>query len=314
VLCLSVAAALAMRQLTAKWPRAARALPAVACLGILIDGWPQPMPMQKPPAWRPIHTRAVARLELPANPQHDAIVVYRTIEHHRPVFNGYSGYFAPHYWALQYMLRHHDPDVLTRLSAFGPVEVVVDHDQDAGAGWRQFVGSYPRAELVYRDNRYSTFRIERGPHVPPLPKIGGDVLPIASFSARYNDALLRNMVDGDLVTRWHAGREQRPGDSMTADLGAAVTVQGVEMLMGGFVNDFPRQLTVETSLDNDTWSQAWNGNVGVIAMSAALENPREFMLPFEFQPRFARYVRFTQTAVEDVFYWSVAELRIRGKK
>ncbi len=314
VLCLSIAAALAIRHLTARWPRASRALPAIACLGVLVDGWPAPIVMEKPPAWRPIHTRAVARLELPANPQHDAIVLYRATEHHRPVFNGYSGYFAPHYWALQYMLRHHDPDVLTRLSSFGPVEVVIDHDQDQGAGWRQFVGGYPHAELVYRDDRYSTFRIERSARVPPMAKLGGDVLPIASFSAKYNDALLRNMVDGDLVTRWHAGREQRPGDSMTIDLGAPATVDGVEMLIGGYVTDFPRQLTLETSLDNDRWSAAWNGNVAVMAMSAALEDPRRFTLPFAFESRPARFVRFTQTGTEDVFYWSVAELRIRGKK
>ena len=314
VLCLSIAAALAIRQLTARWPRASRALPAIACLGILIDGWPRPIAMEKPPAWRPIHARAVARLELPANPQHDAIALYRATEHRRPVFNGYSGYFAPHYWALRYMLRHHDPDVLTRLSSFGPVEVVIDHDQDPGAGWRQFVGSYPRAELVYRDDRYSTFRIERGPHAPPLPKVGGEVLPIASFLAKDNDALLSNMTDGDMVTRWHAGREQRPGDSMTADLGTADTVEGVEMFIGGYVMDFPRQLTIETSLDNQRWSQAWSGNVAPMAMSAALEDPLQYILPFIIQPRPARYVRFTQMGTEDVFYWSIAELRIRGKK
>ena len=314
VLCLSVAAALALRQLTARWPRARRAMPAIACLGVLVDAWPQPMPMQRPPAWRPVHTRAIARLELPANPQHDAIVLYRATEHRRPVFNGYSGYFAPHYWALQYMLRHHDPDVLTRLSGFGPVEVVIDHDQDVGAGWRQFVGSYPRAELVYRDDRYSTFRIDRGPRVPPLPRLEGAVLPITAFAAKDNDALLPNMVDGDLVTRWHAGREQRPGDSMTADLGAEHTVSGVEMLIGGYVTDFPRQLTIETSTDNERWSQAWSGNVAVMAMSAGLEDPRQFTLPFQLQPRPARYIRFTQTGIEDVFYWSIAELRIRGSK
>lgn len=314
VLCLAIAAALALRQLTARWPRASRALPAIACLGILIDGWPAPIFMEKAPAWRPIHTRAIARLELPTNPQHDSIVLYRAIEHRRPVFNGYSGYFAPHYWALQYLLRHRDPDVLQRLSAFGPIEVVIDHDYDPGARWRQFVGSYPRAELVFRDDRYSTFRIERGPHVPPLPKLGGDVLPIASFSATYNDALLKNMIDGDPVTRWHAGREQRPGDSMTVDLGASDTVDGVEMLIGGYVTDFPRQLTIETSLDKERWSQAWTGNVGVMAMSAALEDPLHFTLPFAFEARPARYVRLTQTGTEDVFYWSVAELRIRGTK
>jgi hypothetical protein len=86
------------------------------------------------------------------------------------------------------------------------------------------------------------------------------------------------------------------------------------MLLGGYVTDFPRQLTIETSLDNERWSQAWKGNVPVVAMSAALEDPRRYTLPFPVAARPARYVRFTQTGTEAVFYWSIAELRIHGRR
>ena len=101
---------------------------------------------------------------------------------------------------------------------------------------------------------------------------------------------------------------------MTADLGTEATVGGVEMTLGGFVMDFPRQLSIETSLDNARWSQAWTGNVPLLTISAALEDPLHLTLPFEFVPRSARYVRFTQTGSEDVYYWSIAELRIHGRK
>ena len=75
-----------------------------------------------------------------------------------------------------------------------------------------------------------------------------------------------------------------------------------------------RQLIIETSLDNARWSQAWTGNVPLLTISAALEDPLHLTLPFEFVPRSARYVRFTQTGSEDVYYWSIAELRIHGRK
>ncbi len=116
-LCLSIAAALALRQITARWPRFARAIPVVACLGVLADGWPRPIFMEKRPASRPLHSRVVARLDLPPVPSHDSIALFRAIEHRRPLFNGYSGYFAPHYWAMQYLLKQRDPAVLTRLSS-----------------------------------------------------------------------------------------------------------------------------------------------------------------------------------------------------
>jgi len=313
VLCLSVAAALAMRQVGARWPRLARALPIVISAGLLLDGWPTPMPLLLPPQARPVQTRAVARLELPIDPAHDATVLYRAMAHRRPVFNGYSGYFAPHYWSLQYLLDQHDGDVLTRLSAFGSLEVVIDHDLDGRGAWRQFVGSHPQAERVYQDAGYTTYRIQRGPHVEPPPKIDGDPLPVASISAAANAALVGAMTDHDILTRWHAGREQRPGDSMTVDLGQPRTVHGAETLIGGYVADFPRHLSIETSLDGQLWSPAWGGGTAIMAFSAALADPLNVPLAFPFDPRAARYLRFTQTGSEQVYYWSVAELRVLGR-
>jgi hypothetical protein len=286
----------------------------MACIGLLSDAWPIAMQMPRPPALRPIHTRAIARLELPVNPPHDQTALYRATEHRRPLFNGYSGYFAPHYWALQYLLDQHDPAVLTRLSAFGPVEVVIDHDLDRGGEWRQFVGSHPQAELVYQDDNYTTYRIQRGPYVGALPKVEGQPLPIASISAADNAARVPAMTDHDRITRWDAGREQRPGDRVTVDLGQPREVSGADMVIGGYVADFPRQLSIETSLDGQSWSQAWHGGAALMAFSAALEDPLNVTLPFPFDPpRQARYIRFTQNGSERIYYWSIAELRIIGK-
>ena len=312
-LCLSVAAGLALRQLGARWPRLAPALPVLACLGLLSDSWPMAMTLQRPPEPRPIHTRANARLELPADPVHDATVLYRAAAHRRPVFNGYSGYFAPHYWALQYLLDERDASVLTRLSAFGHLEVVIDHDLDSRGAWRNFVGRHPQAERVHVGEGYTTYRIQRGAQARPLTKIEGEPLAIASISAEANAAMVGGMTDRDILTRWHAGREQRPGDSMTVDLGGPRTVHGAETLIAGFVADFPRHLSIETSLDGRIWSPAWSGGTAILALSAALEDPLNVPLPFAFEPRPARYIRFTQTGSERTYYWSVAELRVLGR-
>ena len=312
-LCLAIAAALALRQLTARWPRFARAIPAIACVGILADGWPRPIFMEKRPAARPAHTRAVARLDLPPMPAHDSISLFRATEHKRPLFNGYSGYFAPHYWAMQYMIEQHDPAVLTRLSSYGPLEVVVDHDWDPGAGLRQFLLSAPQVSLLYRDDRYSSFRVERGPHASALPRPQGQVLPIASIKAKCGEVHASEMIDGDIMTRWACGREQRPGDTFTIDLGSERQVTGAELLIAGFVADFPRKLSIETSTDAGDWSVAWTGDAALPTMSAALEDPLNIPIPFSFDIRRARYVRFTQLGTEKTYYWSVAELRMFGQ-
>ena len=313
-LCLSIAAALAMRQLTARWPRFARVIPAIACVGVLADSWPRPIPLQKRPTPRPVHSRVVARLDLPAVPPHDTISLFRAIEHKRPLFNGYSGYFAPHYWAMQYMIKHHDPAVLARLSSFGPIEVMVDHDWDQGAPLRRFLLSAPQVSLIYRDDRYSAFRIERGAQASAVARPQGQALPIASVKAQCNETSAREMFDGDIMTRWSCGRQQQPGDTFTLDLGLERQVTGAELLIAGFVGDFPRQLTIETSIDGSNWSPAWNGDTALIALSAALEDPLNIPMPFIFDSRRARYLRFTQLGSEEIYYWSVAELRIVGQE
>lgn len=112
--------------------------------------------------------------------------------------------------------------------------------------------------------------------------------------------------------RWHAGREQRPGDRIVVDLGRSRSVHGVEMAIGGYVADFPRQLLIETSPDGWEWREAWVGGTALITFSAALEDPLAVTLPFPFSPRDARFLRFTQTGTERIYYWSIAELRIKG--
>ena len=314
VLCLAIAAALALRQLTARWPRFARAIPVIACVGILADGWPRPIFMEPRPAPRPVHSRVVARLDLPLIPSHDSISLFRATEHKRPLFNGYSGYFAPHYWAMQYMIKQHDPAVLTRLSSYGPFEVVVDHDWDPGAALWRFLSSAPQTSLVYRDDTYSAFRVERGPHASPLLRPQGQPLRVSSVTAQCGETHAREMIDGDVMTRWACGREQRPGDTFTVDLGSDQQVTGAELLIAGFVADFPRKLSIETSADAINWAMAWTGDTGLVTMSAALEDPLNIPLPFQFDMRRARYLRFTELANEDTYYWSVAELRIIGQQ
>jgi hypothetical protein len=315
-LSLSIAAALAVAHLTIRWRRVRGWLPIAACALVLLEAWPRPIRIIARPEPRPVHTPAVARLELPVNPAHDAIVLYRASEHRRPVINGYSGYFAPHYWALQYMLDERDPAILSRLSSMGTIEAIVDHDLDRDGRWRRFVSSAPETTVVYQDRSYTAYRIGRSQAAAAsmLPPTIGEPLPIAGVTASLYQDLVGNLTDGDRITRWHTGGPQAPTNELIVDLGAAHAVTGVEQQIGGYVADFPRVLEIATSVDGSTWSTAWSGGTAILAFSAALEEPLGVPVRSTFQPRAARYVRLRQTGTEDIYYWSIAELRIFGQK
>ena len=313
-LCLAVAAALALEHLTTRWPRVRSWLPALACAFVMIESWPRPIRVLPRPAPRPIQTQAVARLEVPMNPAHDAIVLYRAAENRRPVINGYSGYFAPHYWALQHLLDQKDPAVLVRFSTMGTIEALVDHDLDRDGRWRAFLASDPQASVIHSTPQYSAYRIARRPaSASALPTLRGAPLAIAHMTASLYQDLVGRMTDGDPVTRWHTGGPQDPTNELIVDLGAVRSVTGVEHDIAGYVADFPRVLVIETSSDGAAWAPGWSGGTALITMSAALEQPLTIPLRFAFAPRAARFVRLRQTGSDDVYYWSIAELRVYGE-
>ena len=310
--CAAVAAGLAWVRVSARVPRFRALLPVALGGLILLEAWPDRLPLLDPPSLRPASTRASARLELPVQPAHDLVALYRAIEHRRPVINGYSGYFAPHYWAMQHLLERHDPRVLDYLSTLGAIEVVVDRDQDSGEAWSTYVAAHPHAESVRRDPAFTVYRIARSTGAYALPALAGRSLPIAAIRASVNDGAVGRMTDNDRITRWDSGGPQAPGNELTVDLGASRRVQGIEMQIAGFVADFPRELTVDLSDDEVTWRQAWSGPTGFTAFVAALEAPLTIPLRLPVDAAPARYVRLRQHAQEAVYYWSIAELRVFG--
>jgi hypothetical protein len=312
-LCLACAAGIALARLGSRWPRLRSGLFAIVCLGIAADGWPARFTVVAPPDARPSHTSGAARLELPLERGHDIIALYRSAQHQRPLLNGYSGYTAPHYPALQYALNRYDPEVLTALSGIGPIEVVVDHDRDGAMEWRRFIAAHPHVQMVYDDAQYTSYRIEG--REPPLPS--GPVeeiwLPVQSFAAAANPSVTARLIDGDLDTRWDTGHPQRPGDSLTVDLGVPRDVHGAQLQIGNATGDFPRELRIDSSLDGQAWAEAWTGSAASVAILGAIRDPRAFPMRFSFEPRRARYLRFTQTGSDEIYYWSIAELRVAGK-
>jgi hypothetical protein len=98
---------------------------------------------------------------------------------------------------------------------------------------------------------------------------------------------------------------------VTIDLGAAKQVEGVETLIGGYLADFPRGLTIDVSIDGTTWEVAWQGHPALMTYISALETPLTVPLRFPLN-RNARLIRLRQTDADPIFYWSIAELHVYG--
>jgi hypothetical protein len=314
-LCLAVIGAAVFARLTERLGRMRLAAAAVVAIGVLADTWMSAMPLAAAPKSFPALACGGAAsgpiVELPLGHTYpDVAAMYRQMSHHRPLVNGYSGYFPPHYAALRFGLTLRDPDMLTQLAARGITDVIVDREPDPDGRWDKYVASHPQATLLCTEGKQSLYRIAAS-QAATMPAAGGAPLQIAVIRPNVNQAGVTSMTDNDRTTRWESG-PQTNRTAVEVDLGAVRTVAGVDLLLGPFVEDFPRGLIIETSADGQTWSEVWKGRSAGLAFVAAFEQPRDVPLRYRFAPTTARLLRMRLTENDDTYYWSIAELHVLG--
>lgn len=305
IACLSVVAGLAAHRL----PQSRRrTLVALACVGLLVDGWPRQFIVLQAPELRPSPPGVSSRLELPMSDDIDTQAIYRQMFDGVPLRNGYSGYIAPHYYALRMLIDQRDPRILQELSRVGPLGVVIDHAGDADGSLRRFVSEQPGAVLSHTERDWSSYTLPRTSSPAEIPDRQGTPLRIASLSTFPSPPHAPRALDGDLRTRWSGGVQQQSAD-VTIDLGEVTTVGQVVIDLGGFVTDFSRKLRIEISTDGASWQNAWIGDTALHAYYGATRHPKEIPLVFALNRDGVRFIRLTQTGF-GTHDWSIAELHV----
>ena len=305
VACLSVVAALAVNRLEG---RGRRILAALAVAGLLLDGWPRTFIVLAAPPARPAPEGVATRLDLPVTDDTGAAALYRQTMDRVPLHNGYSGYFAPHYYALRTLLEARDPRILYTLSSAGPLGVVVHHDGDPDGAIRRFVLAHPGAAVVRSERDWSSYRIPATPEAPVYPDREGSPLRIKSLLTLPSPPHAGRALDGDLRTRWSGGVQQQSAEA-TIELEEATHVGQVVLDLGPFVTHFAARLRIDVSADGVTWDTAWIGDTALHAYYAAVRHPREVPLVFPLNRDGVRFIRLSQVGfgTDD---WSIAELHV----
>lgn len=303
--CLSVVAALAVNRVTA---RRRQVVVAIAVAGLLLDGWPRAFAVVPAPPARPAPAGVATRLDLPLSDDTDAQALYQQMLDPVPLHNGFSGYFAPHYYALRTMLEERDPRVLHVLAASGPLGVVIDHAGDPDGTIRRFVLSHPGAAAVHDEAAWSSYLIPADPSPPVLPDRMGTAVRIKSLNTFPSPPHAALALDGDLRTRWSGGPQMQSADA-TIELDQPSHVGQVVIDLGGFVTDFPARLQIDVSSDGAAWEPAWTGNTALHAYYGAIRHPRDMPLVFALNKDGVRFIRLKQTGF-GTHDWSVPELHV----
>jgi hypothetical protein len=312
-LCLAVVGAIVFDRLAARLGRMRTAAATLVVLGALADAWMSAMPLaDTPKPFRALDCGGETRsplVELPlGTTDPDVAAMYRQMSHQRPVVNGYSGYFPPHYGALRFGLTMREPDMLEALASRGVTDVIVDRSRDRGGKWDEYVQSHPSARHVCTDGDQSLYRLTP---VAAGEAPAGSRLPAAVIRANVNEGAIANMVDNDRTTRWESG-PQSTQTRIEIDLGGVRSVAGIDLMLGPSLADFPRGLLVEVSEDRLSWRKVWEGGSAGLAFAGASEAPLDVPLRYRFPATPARLVRMQLTKNDHTYYWSIAEMRIVG--
>ena len=308
VLCLAVCAALVVARIQSR--RARRAVALVAVAGCLADAWPRAFPVVAAPGVRITTGQARARLGLPLH-EAETETMFGAIPQQRRVFNGYSGYAAPQHAALRDLLERRDPAILDRLAATEPIEVIVESAGDADGGWTKFVQSHPRATPLNRGPDWSAYEIAVTGALP-RPVITGPELGVVQIAATANDKDIGAVLDRDLDSRWHTV-PQSGGETITITLDRPQHVAAVVLCLGTYAGQYPRELEMDVSADQATWTPVYRGRTALETYDAALRAPREIPITLPVQRDAVRFVRLRQTGSDPQRGWTIVELRVIGR-
>jgi hypothetical protein len=308
LVCLSVVAGISLADLVRGRSRKSAAIVTlVVALGVLSDGWNGSIPVVAAPAAvpGPELMRGATVMELPPDEAfRDTTAVFRAVEGGWKTINGYSGWEPSYYFAVVGAGRDESRDVFTPFQRLGEVRVLVASD---ATRFQKLVESQPGVKLVAQNTALVQYRL------PALELtatgVAGQRIPIRQLRSECSTMYLGAINDRDEDTLWQCALtdERQP---LIADLGTSATVGAVVTSIGTQFWLYPREVTIETSEDGQTWLPARSGSVRHDVIVAGLRDPGVLRIVLGFSPRQARYLRLRGTAGEPQFPWTIAELEV----
>lgn len=255
---------------------------AAIAVGLVTDGWMESLPLNAPPG-RQLFADAPADAVVLELPPDDTLVsvnaMYRALFHRRPVINGYSGHFPPHYVILTQAVRRQDPSVIQELARGRPLILIVNDRYDPFGDFKAFVESLPG---VTRSSSGSAGAAYFFP-AQPRERIAGSGSPLEST--------------------W----KSLPREHALIDLGEARTVRTIEFPLRWHYAELGERMAVEASNDGVQWRTVWEQWTGGRALAGALEDQQVAPFRIPLPDVGARYLR-----IHPAPSWMMRELRVMG--
>jgi hypothetical protein len=333
-----LAAAVLAGTAVARWSARIKPMAGRAALGglltilVLADYAAVPLPLAEVPVGKkipPIYEflrgqtapDALIEFPLPMTPRENgrnALLMYYSIYHGKPLVQGYSGYFPPGYTAVREVLENFPSDkTIGLLRDLGVGYVIVHaHDyrkEDAFRILEDLAERPDDADRLADLEEDVLFRLRPGPPRAPLP--AGEPIPGSDAWkawASSNAGEARAALDGKPDTAWSTAATQARGDYFSLEFPEPLELSGIELLQGPNPLDFPRSFVVERSEDGLSWTELLAESEGMpVLTSQTIEDFRNYRMLLSFPSRSMRYLRVRLTDFYGRHLWSIGEIVLR---
>ena len=309
VICLTIAAGIfAAELLRGRRRMVAGASTALIASALLADGWIARIPAQPAPPPVPDSVALKGRivLQLPIEPYPDIAATWRAATGGWTAVNGYSGYAPNYYASLTLAARSADAALFPPFRQTHDLDVLVADDATA---LKEAVERQPGVVRGLQRSGSTHYRLPRQ-RLPPAPN-PGQRLVIAAVRSPCSSATVARVSDDDERSLWECG-ESMERHELTVDLGQVTPLGSIEYSLGPYAWNVPSQLSIETSVDGTSWTEARRGSILGELIEGGLRDPRSLRAALPFPPREARYVRVRPIAQPEEFVWFVAGVVVRA--
>jgi hypothetical protein len=206
-------------------------------------------------------------------------------------------------------LDQDDDSLLTTLTTYSPVIIVADPRTEPNHRWIEYGERHQTA--VRAEDLADGRAVFVVPQSPGLEQMRGKALPLRRVTPNTGTIDLTKVTDGKLDTAWTTA-PQRGNEEIVIELDRPFQVNGVLLALGKRVEEFPRELMIETSIDGRDWRQVWRGPTAGRALEAVLRDARRAPMSLPLPPTTAQFLRLKQLRRDRLYGWSVAELAVVG--
>jgi hypothetical protein len=307
IVCLGVVAGLVVAEVVDRRQRISRALLTAALAAIVLaDGWVNPMPTVpiEPLPFAPATLTGRVVLRLPVRDVVDIPATYDAVVGGWRSINGYSGYGPNYYAALSYGIMAHDGTVFDPFRNLTDVDVVLSNKEDGSLV--QFVEDQRGVQRIAALSEFSHYVLPRTGQ-PGEGRSAGSRIAVAAVRGSCHADALPLATDGDVSTAWSCDPSTSE-QTIDVDLGREVVTGAVVDRIDRYVDQFPRDFIVETSVDRVTWTPAWQGSLAGQTIRGGLDDPKSIRVVVPYAPRMTRYIRLRHPAGQD--YWVISELEV----